>query len=403
MNMKNILKFTLCTVFLFVLQNANSQCPNNLENQATGPNVVMLSSQQLSSGADSVIGINHSGTCGITLTNNDNNEPWAKYWISIDLAANGIQAGDEINTSIEAVVINGQARIEYNTNNLPNTAIGSFSFSESGIFNSTLTVPAGISTIDIWLFSNYGQYTSGSNVYKNLNISKVVGGDSTLPVISSFNSNSQTKSTIDLNWSATDDQGPVTFQLARDGQNLGISSSVTSYQVTGLIANTTYSFTLTATDGSNNTDTVTVSVNTSSSGTTTSTSVWSETNSIASYTGKVGIGTTTPGEYELAVNGEIRAREIKVDMEVWPDYVFKKEYMLPSLEEVLKHIKREGHLINIPSAIDIKTNGLELGEMNRLLLEKIEELTLYILQQQVEIDSLKLLDERIINLEKKLN
>tara|TARA_R110002074_G_scaffold5143_5_gene25271 strand:+ start:13621 stop:14697 length:1077 start_codon:yes stop_codon:yes gene_type:complete len=119
------------------------------------------------------------------------------------------------------------------------------------------------------------------------------------------------------------------------------------------------------------------------------TSIWSETNSIASYTGKVGIGTTTPGNYELAVNGEIRAKEIKVEIADWPDYVFTENYTLPTLEEVQKHIDQNGHLINIPSAKEIEANGLELGKMNRLLLEKIEELTLYMLQQEKRIQYLE--------------
>ena len=92
------------------------------------------------------------------------------------------------------------------------------------------------------------------------------------------------------------------------------------------------------------------------------TSVWAETNSVASYTGKVGIGTTTPGEYELAVNGEIRAKEIKVETANWPDYVFTKEYRLPSLEEVQKHINQNGHLINIPSALEIERIGIGRDE-----------------------------------------
>ncbi|TDS20881.1 hypothetical protein DFQ03_0139 [Maribacter caenipelagi] len=127
-----------------------------------------------------------------------------------------------------------------------------------------------------------------------------------------------------------------------------------------------------------------------------STSVWSETNSIASYTGKVGIGTTTPGNYELAVNGEIRAKEVKVETANWPDYVFALDYNLPSIKEVQQHILANGHLMNIPPAVEMETRGLELGEMNRLLLEKIEELTLYIIelkiqndQQQEDIDYLK--------------
>jgi hypothetical protein len=116
------------------------------------------------------------------------------------------------------------------------------------------------------------------------------------------------------------------------------------------------------------------------------TSVWSETNSVASYTGKVGIGTTATGNYELAVNGEIRAKEIKVEIANWPDYVFAKNYTLPTLEEVENHIQEKGHLKNIPSAAEVEANGIELGNMNKLLLEKIEELTLYIIQLKKEND-----------------
>ncbi len=115
-------------------------------------------------------------------------------------------------------------------------------------------------------------------------------------------------------------------------------------------------------------------------------SLWSQSGSDINYmNGKVGIGTSTPGNYELAVNGEVRAKEVRVEAANWPDYIFKKEHRLPSLDEVQSHIDLKGHLINIPSAKEIEANGLELGEMNRLLLEKIEELTLYIIQQEKRI------------------
>jgi len=105
-------------------------------------------------------------------------------------------------------------------------------------------------------------------------------------------------------------------------------------------------------------------------------------------TGNVGIGTTNPGAYKLAVKGKIRAEEIKVETG-WADYVFKKEYNLPSLEEVEEHIKEKGHLINIPSAKEVEENGIELGEMNKLLLEKIEELTLYVIELKKEVKELR--------------
>lgn len=101
--------------------------------------------------------------------------------------------------------------------------------------------------------------------------------------------------------------------------------------------------------------------------------------------GNVSIGTSTPGDYKLAVNGKIRAKEIKVETSGWSDYVFEADYKLPTLAEVEQHIAEKGHLINIPSAKEVEEKGIYLGEMNKLLLEKIEELTLYTLQQEKQL------------------
>ena len=109
---------------------------------------------------------------------------------------------------------------------------------------------------------------------------------------------------------------------------------------------------------------------------------------INTQNGNVGIGTSNPGSWKLAVKGKIRAEEVKVETG-WADYVFEDDYNLPTLQEVENHIKNHGHLINIPSAKQVEANGIELGEMNKLLLEKIEELMLYTLQQDKEIKKLK--------------
>ncbi|NVM62171.1 hypothetical protein FHW88_000447 [Mucilaginibacter sp. SG538B] len=97
--------------------------------------------------------------------------------------------------------------------------------------------------------------------------------------------------------------------------------------------------------------------------------------------GYVGIGTTTPRE-SLSVNGNIRAKQIKVESANWPDYVLKPTYQLPSLAEVKSYIDQNQHLPEIPSVDEIAKNGLNVGEMNKLLMKKVEELTLYAIENE---------------------
>lgn len=110
--------------------------------------------------------------------------------------------------------------------------------------------------------------------------------------------------------------------------------------------------------------------------------------------GRVGIGGVSYPENALEVNGTIRAKEIKVETG-WADFVFAPDYNLPSLREVESHIKEHRHLPGIPTEAEVKKNGANLGEMNVKLLQKVEELTLYMIQQNKEIEVLK---EKISNL-----
>jgi hypothetical protein len=92
------------------------------------------------------------------------------------------------------------------------------------------------------------------------------------------------------------------------------------------------------------------------------------------------------------IDGLICAKEVRVALSgapCWPDYVFGKEYKLTPLNELEQFIAENQHLPNVPSAAEVKENGVELGEMNALLLQKVEELTLYILDLQKQIDELK--------------
>lgn len=111
---------------------------------------------------------------------------------------------------------------------------------------------------------------------------------------------------------------------------------------------------------------------------------------------KIGIGTENTGASKLAVNGSIRAKEIKVEASPWPDYVFDASYKLPDLKVTEQFIKANKHLPEIPSASEVEKDGINLGEMNAKLLRKIEELTLYMIElnkkveiQQQEIIKLK--------------
>jgi hypothetical protein len=113
--------------------------------------------------------------------------------------------------------------------------------------------------------------------------------------------------------------------------------------------------------------------------------------------GNVGIGTSTPASsYKLSVNGKIRAKEVVVETN-WSDFVFAEDYKLMPLDELEKSIKQNRHLPGIPSEKEVAENGVSLGEMQAKLLQKIEELTLYVIELKKEND---LLRQRMSRLEK---
>jgi hypothetical protein len=120
-----------------------------------------------------------------------------------------------------------------------------------------------------------------------------------------------------------------------------------------------------------------------------------------SSNGNVGVGTTNTGSFKLAVEGKIGAREVNVTItNPWPDYVFEPTYDLKSLTEIETYIKENKHLPELPTAKEMETNGVQLGEMNMLLLKKIEEMTLLMIELKKELEELKEKSER---LESKIN
>ncbi|OOQ58322.1 autotransporter outer membrane beta-barrel domain-containing protein [Mucilaginibacter pedocola] len=114
--------------------------------------------------------------------------------------------------------------------------------------------------------------------------------------------------------------------------------------------------------------------------------------------GFVGIGTTTP-DAPLAVNGKIHAKQVVVDLNGWPDFVFSEAYQLAKLSEVKDYIEKNHHLPGVPAAQEVEQKGLDLGEMNKILMKKVEELTLYLIEKEKKD---KERDELILSLQKKL-
>lgn len=122
------------------------------------------------------------------------------------------------------------------------------------------------------------------------------------------------------------------------------------------------------------------------------------------------INLTTPqsSKYKLYVSGGIRTEEVKIDLKSnWADYVFDDNYDLKSLKEVEDYVAENKHLPGIPSAQDVAKDGIEVGEMQKLQMEKIEELTLYTIQQQKMIDDMlkqnEILVKKVESLENTLN
>jgi len=97
-------------------------------------------------------------------------------------------------------------------------------------------------------------------------------------------------------------------------------------------------------------------------------------------TGNVGIGTTDP-KAKLAVNGDLYAKKVRVTPDGWPDFVFESAYELPSLQDLEQFIAEHKHLPGIPSAKEVSEQGLDLGQNQAKLLQKIEEMTLYLIEQ----------------------
>jgi hypothetical protein len=114
--------------------------------------------------------------------------------------------------------------------------------------------------------------------------------------------------------------------------------------------------------------------------------------------GNIGIGTTDP-QFKLSVNGTIATKEINVTQTGWSDFVFDESYELRSLKDLESYIKETKHLPDIPSEWEVRKEGLNMAQMMAKQMQKIEELTLYLIEVKKENDQLK---ERVALLERSI-
>jgi chitodextrinase len=210
-----------------------------------------------------------------------------------------------------------------------------------------------------------------------------------------------TTTALTLNWGAsTDNVGVTQYQIMQNNVAVGtVAGNILTYNATNLTASTTYSFNVLALDAAGNISppSNTVQVTTQSDGTGGGTPYttlnanlptvnWQAQNLFVA--GTMGIGTSANSNFQLSVNGDIRTKELVVESG-WSDFVFKPGYRLPSLQEVEQHINEHGHLKDIPSAFHVQKYGIGLADINMRLLQKIEELTLYLIEAQKRLEVLE--------------
>lgn len=226
------------------------------------------------------------------------------------------------------------------------------------------------------------------------------GGDTEPPSTPSNLTAANVASTsLTLNWAAsTDNIGVTNYEIYRNNNLFGQTGNAgNTYNVAGLTSSTAYNFYVIARDaaGNNSNQSNTLNVTTAASGsgepyTTLNANLptvnWQANNLFVA--GNTGIGTAPNTNFRLSVNGFVRAKEVVVETG-WSDFVFHDGYYLPPLSEVEQFIKNNGHLQDIPPASEVRENGVGLADINTRLLQKIEELTLYMIELNKQIELLE--------------
>ncbi len=273
----------------------------------------------------------------------------------------------------------------------------------------------GLTTNTTYNFTVFAKDAAGNTSLVSNTLNQTTLADTTPPTppLNLFASNT-TAFTTTLNWTISQSIDVTGYRIYQIGVGLvGTTTTETIYDIEELEEQTFYSFYVTAIDAENNESdpSNSIGINTpEENGAIFYSNLNSNLISVDWTTkdlfalGNVGIGTTPDANYKLAVDGNMVAEEVRVALKAnWPDYVFAKDYKLPTLREVEEHINKYGHLMNIPSAKEVESDGISIGEMNSKLLRKIEELTLYIIDQEKKIEQLSNENKELLLLKNKVS
>ncbi|HLO89812.1 MAG TPA: fibronectin type III domain-containing protein [Lentimicrobium sp.] len=244
-----------------------------------------------------------------------------------------------------------------------------------------------------------GNLSANSNT---INVTTAAATDTQPPTApTNLASSNVTATSLTLSWTAsTDNIGVTNYRIYQNNTQAGqTGNSTTTFNVTGLTASTTYSYYVRAEDAAgnlsanSNTQTVTTASGGGGGGTAYTTENanlptvnWQSLNLYVA--GRMGIGTQPNSAYLLSANGTVRTKDLVVQPG-WSDFVFEPGYDLPDLKKVEEYIIANGRLIDLPSAAEIQENGAKLGQTNALLLMKIEELTLYLIEMNKRLENLE--------------
>lgn len=264
------------------------------------------------------------------------------------------------------------------------------------VANSTTYTDNSVSANGSYQYRIASKNTGGQSAFSNEITVNTTSNAPTAP--SNLSSSNVTSSSLQLNWT-DNSSNEDNFVIERNANGAGfqvltstVAANSTTYTDNSVSANGSYQYRVASKNSSGQSafsNSITASTP-SDPGSGGGSTAWVDdgNNNITFSSGNVGIGTNNVSE-KLVVKGTVLAEEIKVQNVPASDYVFETDYNLRPINEVEAFVKENKHLPDIPSAEEFKTNGVGLGEMDNMLLRKVEELTLYVIELQKQMNQLK--------------